>query len=67
MLCRELQDKNKVINADKYNDICELANLYSYNKLNSMLETINKARTNLLSNVSYSMVISTMLIGFLED
>ena len=67
MICKELRDKEKVVNIDKYNDILELTSLLSYKKLNIMLKYTNEARTNLMNNVSFSMSISIMLIGFLED
>lgn len=67
LVFKELEDKNRIINLDKFNDINELTSLLSYKKLNSMLKYINEARTNLLNNVSYSITISMLLIGFLED
>ena len=67
LVYKELHDKNRIINLDKINDINEFTGLLSYKKINSMLEYINEARTNLLNNVSYSITISMLLIGFLED
>lgn len=63
---KELSDKNNIINVDKIDDVSKLASAVSYNKLNSMLRNIEKARSNFESNISYSMAISIMLIGFLE-
>jgi DNA polymerase-3 subunit delta' len=67
LIYKELEDKNRIINIDKFNDINELTSLLSYKKLNTMLEYINEARTNLFNNVSYYITISMLLIGFLED
>lgn len=67
LVYKELEHKNMIVNLDKFNEINELTSLFSYKKLNSMLEYINEARTNLLNNVSYSITISMLLIGFLED
>lgn len=67
LIYKELEDKNRIINIDKFNDINELTSLLSYKKLNTMLDYINEARTNLYNNVSYSITISMLLIGFLED
>ena len=67
MICKELEDREKIINIDKYDDILKLTSLLSYKKLNTMLKYTNKARANLMNNVSFSMSISMMLIGFLED
>ena len=66
IVAKELEDKNKIINIDKYNDIVEVANSLSYKKLNSMLEYIKEGRVNLMNNGSYSLVISVILMGFLE-
>ena len=66
IVTKELEDKNKIINIDKYNDIVEVANSLSYKKLNSMLEYIKEGRVNLMNNGNYSLVISVILMGFLE-
>lgn len=63
---KELEDRDKIINIDKYNDIKILTEELSYKKLNSMLEYIKNTRIKFKNNVSYSMAISVMLIGFLE-
>ena len=63
---KELKDKNRIINIDKINKISELSNLLSYNKLNMMLGHVEEGKTNFENNISYSMTISVMLIGFLE-
>ena len=66
IVSNEVEDKNKIINIDKYDDIVEIANSLSYKKLNSMLEYIKEGRVNLMNNGSYSLVISVILMGFLE-
>ncbi|MEI3336612.1 MAG: DNA polymerase III subunit delta' [Clostridium sp.] len=66
IMSKEVEDKNKIINIDKYDDIVEIANSLSYKKLNSMLEYIKEGRVNLMNNGSYSLVISVILMGFLE-
>lgn len=63
---KELKDKNKIINIDRMDGIRILAEELSYKKLNSILECIKEARINFMNNINYSMVISVMLIGFLE-
>lgn len=63
---KELKDKNRIINIDKINKIKELSNLLSYNKLNNMLGHVEEGKTNFENNISYSMTISVILIGFLE-
>lgn len=66
IVSKEVEDKNKIINIDKYDDIVEIANSLSYKKLNLMLEYIKEGRVNLMNNGSYSLVISVILMGFLE-
>lgn len=63
---KELKDNKKIINIDRIESIRTLAEGLSYRKLNSILECIKEARINFLNNINYSMVISVMLIGFLE-
>ncbi|MDS0526839.1 DNA polymerase III subunit delta' [Clostridium sp. SHJSY1] len=63
---KELRNKTNIINLDKLDDISRLSSELSYNRLNSMLKNIEEARSNFENNISYSMVISIMLIGFLE-
>lgn len=66
MVYKELENRDIIINIDKFNDICELANSLSYNKLNVMLDKVKEARINLINNTNYSMTLSVMLIGFVE-
>ena len=66
MVYKELEDRKKIINVDMIDDIGALANILSYSRLNSMMEHIKEARINLKNNVSYSMALSVMLIGFSE-
>ena len=63
---KELENRDIIINIDRLDEIGELALTLSYNKLNSMLNCIEEARKNFKSNVSYSMTMSVMLIGFME-
>lgn len=66
MIYKEISSADKVINKDKINDIMKLSDLYSYKKLNNLLNKIEQARINIKNNVGYSMIISNLLIGFLE-
>lgn len=66
MIYKEISSTDKVINKDKINDIMKLSDLYSYKKLNNLLNKIEQARINIKNNVGYSMIISNLLIGFLE-
>ena len=55
-------DKQEIINI-----MALLSSLLSYKKLESMLKYIDKARINIKNNISYSIIINMLLIGFLED
>lgn len=66
MIYKESENKELIINVDKIDDINYLSNMMSYKRLNSMLDYIQKTRMNLMSNTSYSLTMSVMLMGFLE-
>ncbi len=63
---KELENKDIIINVDKIEFVGKLALALSYNKLNTMLNCVEDARKNFKSNISYSMTMSVMLIGFME-
>lgn len=63
---KELGNKSIIVNSDKINDIEALMEMMSYKKLNGMLKYIEEARDSLKHNISFTMSISVMLMGFLE-
>lgn len=63
---KELENKDIIINVDKLKYVSNLALTLSYNKLNTMLKCVEQARENFKNNISYSMTMSVMLIGFME-
>ena len=63
---KELENKDIIINVDKIEFVGKLALALSYNKLNTMLNCVEDARKNFKNNISYSMTMSVMLIGFME-
>ena len=63
---KELENKDIIINIDKIQFVGKLALALSYNKLNTMLNCVEDARKNFKNNISYSMTMSVMLIGFME-
>ena len=50
----------------KLEDIKELTKEMSFKKLNNMIKTIEEARRNIKSNVSWGMMLRVMLMGFME-
>lgn len=63
---KEVEESTLIINIDKFNYINELAKDMSFRKLNNMVERIEEARRNIKSNVSWSMILRVMLMGFME-
>ena len=49
-----------------FDDINELTKEMSFRKLNNMIITIEEARKNIKSNVSWAMILRVMLMGFME-
>lgn len=63
---KEVEDDGLIINGDKLYNINELAKEMSFIKLNNMIKKIEDARKNIKSNVSWSMTLRVMLMGFME-
>lgn len=66
LIHKEVENKNFIINGDKIDDINELTKEMSFRKLNNMIITIEEARKNIKSNVSWTMILRVMLMGFME-
>ena len=61
-MVRELQQRG----CRPVDDINELTKEMSFRKLNNMIMTIEEARKNIKSNVSWAMTLRVMLMGFME-
>ncbi len=66
IIYKELNDEKYVLNRDKIIEIKNLAVMMSFNKLNSVIQYINKARNSIAKNVNPVMVFDVMLINMLE-
>ena len=66
LINKEIENEEFIINSDKLEDIKELTKEMSFKKLNNMIKTIEEARRNIKSNVSWGMTLRVMLIGFME-
>lgn len=66
LIHKEVENKDFIINGDKIDDINELTKEMSFRKLNNMIMTIEEARKNIKSNVSWAMILRVMLMGFME-
>ena len=66
LIKKEIENEEFIINSDKLEDIKELTKEMSFKKLNNMIKTIEEARRNIKSNVSWGMMLRVMLMGFME-
>lgn len=63
---KEIENEEFIINGDKIHNINELTKELSFKKLNNMVKKIEEARKNIKSNVSWTMTLRVMLMGFME-
>ena len=66
IIYKEVGAENLIINMDKLLDIKELANIFSFNKLNGIINIINSTRENLDRNVSPGLTFEVMLFKMQE-
>ena len=66
LINKEIENEEFIINSDKLEDIKELTKEMSFKKLNNMIKTIEEARRNIKSNVSWGMMLRVLLMGFME-
>ena len=66
IIYKEIGEENLIINIDKLLSIKELANIFSFNKLNGIINIINDTRDNLNSNVSPGLTFEVMLLKMQE-
>lgn len=66
LINKEIENEEFIINSDKLEDIKELTKEMSFKKLNNMIKTIEEARRNIKSNISWGMMLHVMLMGFME-
>ena len=66
LINKEIENEEFIINSDKLEYIKELTKEMSFKKLNNMIKTIEEARRNIKSNVSWGMMLRVMLMGFME-
>ena len=66
IIYKEIEEENIIINIDKLLDIKELANIFSFNKLNGIINIINDTRENLDRNVNPGLTFQVMLLKMQE-
>lgn len=62
MIYKEVGNKDMLVNIDKYIEIKDLANMFSFNKLNDIIYIVNDTQKKLSRNVNLSLVFQVMLI-----
>lgn len=62
MIYKEIGNKDMLVNIDKYDEIKDLANMFSFNKLNDIIYMVNDTQKKLSRNVNLSLVFQVMLI-----
>lgn len=66
LIYKETGNKNFLINSDKFNDIKNMCEIFSFNKLNGIINIIKRTRMKLEDNVSPSLVFDSMLVNMQE-
>jgi DNA polymerase-3 subunit delta' len=66
IIYKEIAEENLIINIDKLLNIKELANMFSFNKLNGIINIINDTRENLDRNVNPGLTFEVMLFKMQE-
>ncbi|MGH4140852.1 DNA polymerase III subunit delta' [Clostridium sp.] len=66
IIYKEIEEENLIINIDKLLSIKELANTFSFNKLNGIINVINDTRENLDRNVNPGLTFEVMLLKMQE-
>ena len=66
IIYKEVEEENLIINIDKLLTIKELANIFSFNKLNGIINIINDTRENLDRNVNPALAFEVMLLKMQE-
>ncbi|MBU3074721.1 DNA polymerase III subunit delta' [Clostridium estertheticum] len=66
IIYKEVEEENLIINIDKLLAIKELANIFSFNKLNGIINIINDTRENLDRNVNPALAFEVMLLKMQE-
>lgn len=67
MVYKETQKEELVMNLDKLENIKEMASLFSFKKLNNIIDEINKAQDKLKRNVNLAMTFDVMLLNIQEE
>jgi DNA polymerase III subunit delta' len=66
LVYKETGTDTLIVNMDKIQNIKDIASLFSFNRLNDIIEIVNETRQRLERNVNPSLTFSSMLLRFLD-
>jgi DNA polymerase-3 subunit delta' len=66
LVYKETGNELLIVNFDKVEKIKDVASLFSFNRLNDIIEIVNETRQRLERNVNPSLTFSSMLLKFLD-
>lgn len=66
LVYKETGIEELIVNIDKANKIKDISSLFSFNRLNDIIEIVNETRQRLERNVNPSLTFSNMLLKFLD-
>lgn len=66
LIYKETGNKELIINIDKINEIKDIAEMFSFNKLNGIINIIKDTRSKLERNVNATLVFDSMLVKIQE-
>lgn len=66
MVYKDIGNEEYIINLDKIIDIKKIAEIFSYKKLNKIIDIVNNTKNNLQSNVNAAMAYRIMLLKIQE-
>jgi DNA polymerase-3 subunit delta' len=66
MVYKETGKEELIINLDKTDKIKDMASMFSFNRLNDIIEIVNETRQKLERNVNPSLTFDSMLLKFLD-
>jgi DNA polymerase III subunit delta' len=66
LVYKETGTDTLIVNMDKIENIKDIASLFSFNRLNDIIEIVNETRQRLERNVNPSLTFSSMLLRFLD-
>lgn len=66
LVYKETGIEELIVNIDKIDKIKDISSLFSFNRLNDIIEIVNETRQKLERNVNPSLTFSSMLLKFLE-